>query len=84
MKYKIIGIHKPKEGIRITELYDIDNESYRRFIAIIDGWEGWKMFEGIIETNTLTNVINKTIEIQEKIRSGKDEVFRYGFNYYVG
>ena len=75
MKFKIIGIHKPKEGIHITELYNVENESHRRFIVRIDGFRPWLLYDDIVQGDTLKNVTKEAKAIQKRIQDGDDEVF---------
>jgi len=76
-KMKILAKHKWVENCTITESVDDEDTKYRRFTATIDGWRGFKIYEGFILKNGLLAeaVIKRVKSIKERIKKGDDSVF---------
>ena len=76
---KIIGRHRDRVGICITESYDEKKEgdSYRRFTATIRGWRNWKLYEGYMFEGIFEKVVEKAIEIRDLIDSNDPDIFNY-------
>ena len=74
---KIIARHKWVAGATITESYDPANEECRRFTATINGWRGFKIYEGhILDNKQVTSAIIKQVKrIAESIKNGDETVF---------
>ena len=76
---KIIARHKWLVGVLITESSDIakstESQAYRRFTATIRGWRNWRLFEGLIDGNTVQAVIDKAKSIRDRIDAGDETVF---------
>lgn len=76
-KFKILARHKWVLGCTITESCSIEDGSYRRFTATIDGWQGFKIYEGYIvdNGNLVDSVISRVRSIKQRIREGDNIVF---------
>jgi len=78
-KMKIIARHKWVNGCLITESFEETTSDYRRFTATINGWRGFKIYEGYLpeDMEMLTNAIIKRVKsIKTRIESGEDSVFK--------
>ena len=74
-KLKIIARHKWVENCTITESYDTTDEEYRRFTATVDGWQGFKIYEGYVIRDFTKSIISRVKSIRQRIREGDDAVF---------
>ena len=72
---KIIGRHKWVSGALITESYDEDNDSFRRFTATIRGFRNWHIYEGKLTDNTTKVVIAIVKHIRDRIDTGDEQIF---------
>lgn len=75
-RMKIIGRHKWLAGCLITESYDVEDYTYRRFTATINGWRNFKIYEGYIVQNFTDSIIARVKSIRQRIEEGDDSVFR--------
>ena len=81
---KIIARHKWVAGATITESYDPDNPSYRRYTATIRGYRNWKIFEGHIGGSTVDNIIRDVTAIRNRIDAGDEDIFYLQNGYKKG
>ena len=76
---KILARHKWVEGCIITESVDekksTKSKSYRRFTATIRGFRNWKIYEGFLTDFMAQKVMDKVLEIRNRIDSGDEKVF---------
>ena len=75
---KVIARHKWIANCLITESDDDSKQgrtAYRRFTATVFGYSNWKIFEGFVNDNTVSFVLNKVRTIKERILSGDKKVF---------
>lgn len=79
---KVLAKHKWVVDTIITESIDKKDESYRRFTATINGFRGWKIFEGYLTKNTIEAVKNIVKQIKDKIDNGEDGIF-YHKGYFL-
>ncbi len=78
-KWLIIGRHNNwVKGCRITESVKDDEPKYRRFIATIEGWRDFKIYEGYMLNNEMIvkAIIKRVSSIKERIKNGDDSVFK--------
>ena len=76
---KIIGRHKWVNNCLITESFEETTPDYRRFTATINGWQGFKIYEGYLpdDIKNLTDAIIKRVKsIKTRIENGEDNVFK--------
>ena len=77
---KVIARHKNWVlGAIITELDDENYNSkfaYRKYVATIRGFRGWKIYEGEIKENMVDIIKSKVEKIKNKIDSGDEEIFK--------
>ncbi|GFN32541.1 hypothetical protein [Paenibacillus xylaniclasticus] len=74
-QWNVISRHKWVAGAVITESYNENNSNVRRFTATIRGWRNFKIFEGEARPNIRQEVMNKVVEIRDRIDSGDETVF---------
>ena len=74
-KWKIIARHKWVSNATITESYDTNDSSIRRFTATVCGWTNFKIFEGRTQKNISKKIVEKVNYIREKIENNEDDIF---------
>lgn len=66
-------------GCTITEscddTKDTQTQSYRRFTATIRGWRNWRIWEGLVTSNTTQFVIDEVRAIRQRIDENDKSVF---------
>ena len=80
-RWKVLARQKRwVSGATITEsvLESDDAHSIRRFTATIDGWQGWKIYQGSPGPEVAKLVRRRVRAIMERIRSGDESVFFEG------
>lgn len=75
MTMKIIARHRWVAGATITESYDTENDTHRRFTATIDGYQNFKIYDGSLIPDISRKVISQVEAIRERIRNGDENVF---------
>ena len=76
-KWEVIGRHKKwVVNATITESINIENNNIRRFVATVEGWRNFKIYEGIIFLGMAEKVQKKVMEIRDRIKNGDEEVFK--------
>ena len=87
---KILARHKGwVAGSTISESVKEDDTHYRRFVATIDGWRNFVIYEGFLGwykedgsfqhmgNEKIVNIISRRVKsIQQRIRQGDDSVFK--------
>ena len=77
---KVIARHKDwVSGATITELDDENYNgkfAYRKYVATIRGFRGWKIYEGEIKENMVDIIKSEVEKIKNKIDSGDEEIFK--------
>ncbi len=81
-RMKILARHKWVAGAVITESVDKEREGYkdisfRRFTATIEGFRNWKIYEGYLNENTAEKVKEMVKYIQNRIKNGNEEIFKF-------
>ena len=63
-------------GCKITESIEIDGNK-RRFVATINGWRNWFIWEGIPSETPgyVENIVSEVRSIKSRIESGDEVVF---------
>ena len=80
-KWKVVARHKWVSNAKITESHN-NSENLIRFTATIFGWRNWKIYEGKMgNSETAQKVMEKVIEIRNKIQAGDKKVFYESNNY---
>lgn len=75
-KFKVLARHKWLVGATITESMSLVDDGVRRFTATIEGWRNWKIYEGPLGGEKVTNfVLDKVRGIRKRIQSGDETVF---------
>ena len=74
-KWVVIGRHKWVSDASITEMYSTQNSRIRRFVATVSGWNNFKIYEGDPKNITTDEIINRVIEIKQRISDGDENVF---------
>jgi len=78
---KVISRHKNwVSGATITEIDDENYKgkfAYRRYLATINGFRNWKIYEGEIKENMAEIIISKVAEIKKEIENGNEEIFNF-------
>lgn len=76
---KVIARHKDwVSGATITELDDENYNgkfAYRKYVATIRGFRGWKIYEGEIKENMVDIVKYKVKKIMNRIDNNDETVF---------
>jgi hypothetical protein len=81
-RWKILARHKWVFGCLITESHNefksLDGPcgAYRRFTATIDGWRGFKIYEGFCFEGMADIIEARVRRIMERIKEGDDSVFK--------
>ena len=78
-RMKIIGRHRRwVYGCVVSESYDPDDSYYRRYTATIDGWQGFKIYEGYIDAfDSVAEAVSARVRsIYERIKRGDESVFK--------
>ena len=76
---KIIARHKNwVVGATICESVDDEDTTFRRFVATINGWRNFKIYEGFLFDNEkmVRAIIRRVQSIKERIEKGDDSVFK--------
>ena len=75
-RWRRVGVHNWACGCKIYESHKEDeNGFFVRFTATILGWKNWKLYEGKIYVGLPQDVLNKVIEIRDRIENGDEAVF---------
>lgn len=74
VKWKVIARHKNwVSNATITESYHVEDSSIRRFVATINGYRNWFIYEGKAPGG---EVIQKRVqEIKDRIDKGDKDIF---------
>jgi len=67
--------HRWVAGATITESCSVNQDNIRRFTATIRGWRNWLIFEGDITKIDAQQIMDKVIEIMDRIDNGDKEIF---------
>ena len=76
--WKVIAHHHWIAGATITESYNADNETERRFTATIRGFRNWKIRQDKNTPDcaaTVADVIGRVKVIRDRIDAGDESVF---------
>ena len=73
--YKVIARHKWLIGCTITESYNPQDETHRRFTATIRKWQNWKIWEGKLEDGITEKIRIVVMQIRDKIDAGDEKKF---------
>ncbi|MEA3350953.1 MAG: hypothetical protein U9Q82_10055 [Chloroflexota bacterium] len=74
IRFSVIARHKWVAGANISE--SIGSTPYiRRFTATIRGYQNWRIYQGVMRTNTVDYVFNTVRTIRNRIDAEDDDVF---------
>jgi hypothetical protein len=74
-KWIIIARHKWVNNTTITESYYHSNNKNRRFVATVNGWRNFVLYEGEVSPIIIEKIINKVKYIKSKIENNDDIIF---------
>jgi len=77
-RWKVIARHKYVQGAIITESYDRNDDSYRKYVAVIRDWRHFNIYRGkpSLYPNIFKKVLKKVGEIRDRIDAGDESVFQ--------
>jgi len=67
--------HHWVEGATITESYDTNDDTIRRFTATIRGWRNFLIYEGKVQRHTVEAVKNRVQTVRDSIDMGNESIF---------
>jgi hypothetical protein len=76
LHWKQIAHHRDwTYGATITESYNVNDESVRRYTATIRGWGNWKIMQGRVTGDTVNRVRSKVESIRLRIDANDESVY---------